>query len=479
MKPSEYIQEEFSWPFPFRGYQCETIDELVEYQKGGYYLPIGSGKTVVSFAAALIQAQFGRCDQIVIICPPILLKQWYDFVEEISELNDNIFNSLLYQGSPAKRKAFNIDKPDVIIMTIQILKNDFRRWLNHLDEISATIILDEAQCIRNIATKNYKAIRDITVTNNLMMLTGTPVNNPMHGYAYIKQLAPEIYRSMRMFRNIHVAQEDFYGQATEFQNLDLLKENLSIQAKIYDGADIIPDLPDVVFSTVQYELSAAHRKLYKQLVREELLVLESEVIDATTAMLMYHKLQQIVLNPGKFSDQKIPRPAGLDVLDETLEELQLDGPLAKDKLIIFSNYRPSNELIFNYLESKFPGQVRICYGGPLGGTGKNIKYIDDFLHNPEVKYMVASPKSIGVGLNLQEACRYILFMETPLTSNDFNQAYQRVVRSGQTMKCTVKFAVAIQTIQELIVANVKEKESLVQQLTPTQQNLIVALKDLS
>ena len=203
------------------------------------------------------------------------------------------------------------------------------------------------------------------------------------------------------------------------------------------------------------------------------------MIDATTAQNMYHKLQKLVLNPGIFSDQKIDRPAGLDVLDETLEELQLDGPLAKDKLIIFSNYRPSNELIFEYLESKFPGQSRICYGGKLGGTGKNPKYIKEFLENPEIKYMVASPKSIGVGLNLQSACRYILFMETPLTSNDFNQAYQRVVRSGQDMKCTVKFAVANHTIQLKIVSGVMEKEALVQQLTPTQQNLLVALKELT
>ncbi|MDA3834559.1 MAG: hypothetical protein PF495_14330, partial [Spirochaetales bacterium] len=126
-----------------------------------------------------------------------------------------------------------------------------------------------------------------------------------------------------------------------------------------------------------------------------------------------------------------------------------------------------------------PGQSRICYGGKLGGTGKNNKYIREFLDDPNVKYMVASPKSIGIGLNLQSACRYILFMETPLTSNEFNQAYQRVVRSGQDMKCTVKFAVATGTIQEKIVAGVLEKEELVQLLTPTQQNLLVALKGLT
>ena len=39
MKPSEFIQECFNWPFKFRDYQNETIDDLVGYQKGGYYLP--------------------------------------------------------------------------------------------------------------------------------------------------------------------------------------------------------------------------------------------------------------------------------------------------------------------------------------------------------------------------------------------------------------------------------------------------------
>ncbi len=477
--PSDYIQRYFNWPFKFRGYQCETIDELVEYQKAGYYLPIGGGKTVVALAAALYQAQQNKCKQITVICPPILLDQWTEFIEEISELNDGMFDVLLYKGSPAKRRALDIESPDFIVMTVQILKNDFKRLYPHFNQTESTIIVDEAQCIRNVSTKNYKAVRDITVTNNLMMLTGTPVNNPLHGYAYIKQIVPDLYRSMQMFRNIHVGKEDFYGQAIEFKNLDLLKENLEIQSKIYDSADVIPDLPEVVYSVVQYDLSPAHTKLYNQLVREELLVLENEVIDATTAQNMYHKLQKLVLNPGIFSDQKIARPTGLDVLDETLQELQLDGALAKDKLIIFCNYQPSNELLFEYLDKMYPGKVRICYGGKLGGTGKNPKYIKQFLNDPEVKYMVASPKSIGVGLNLQSACRYILFMETPLTSNDFNQAYQRVVRSGQDLKCTVKFAVANATIQGKIVASVKEKESLVQQLTPTQQNLLVALRELT
>jgi len=479
MTPSEYIQNEFVWPFEFRPYQNESIDDLVEYQKAGYYLPVGGGKTVVGFAAALYQAQHGRCEQIVIICPPILLDQWYDFVEEISALNGSMFNSLVYRGTPGQRRIMALAKQDVIIMSIQILKNDFRRLQPYLNAKKVTIILDEAQAIRNVSTKNYKAIRDVSETNNLMMLTGTPINNPLHCYAYIKQLFPEAYRSIKMFRNVHVAKEDFYGAATEFQNLDMLKSSLEVQAKIYDSADVIPDLPDIVYSVIQYDLSPTHAELYKKLVREELLVLEEEVIDATTAQNMYHKLQKLVLNPGIFSDQKVDRPVGLDVLDETLDELQLDGPLAKDKLIIFCNYRPSNELIYEYLEEKFPGQNRICYGGKLGGTGKNPQYIKEFLNDPNVKYMVASPKSIGVGLNLQSACRYILFMETPLTSNDFNQAYQRVVRSGQDMKCTVKFAVARHTIQEKIVAGVREKEALVQQLTPTQQNLLVALKDLA
>lgn len=66
---------------------------------------------------------------------------------------------MCYRGSKAQRAALSFDA-DFILMGIQIFKRDYERVVSELSHKRVHVILDEAQCIKDVGTDNYKKYRD-------------------------------------------------------------------------------------------------------------------------------------------------------------------------------------------------------------------------------------------------------------------------------------------------------------------------------
>lgn len=459
MLPHELVLKHYKLPFALRRFQEEVIEELADLPRTGLFMDVGTGKTAVSTVIALYKKLIGEIEQTLVLMPPILLPQWYMWLQEIGA------SAAMYRGFPAVRQKMKLGA-DFILMSQQIFKRDYARLWNEFRPRNFFTIIDEASSVRNPATQNYKRVRDFTLGQQFTLLTGTAINNPLHAYGYIKLKTPSIYRSFDHFKQLHVTNTDFFGQPTAYANLDLLAESLLVNS-VRVKADDVLDLPEIQYIPVHYELVPAHMKLYRKLMDEQLLQLEDgSVIDATTAQRLYHISQQIILSPAKYG--AAVEPSGFRVLDETLDDLE------GSKLVIFNNYQATNEAVFDYLVAKGLNPV-LCYGGSRSRAGLTERNLQKFLLDPMCRICVASPKSIGVGLNLQSACRYILFLELPLTSNDFAQAVGRVHRQGQDKSVFIKIAIAIGTIQEYLRKQVAEKDDLVQQIMPSKQNLRAAL----
>lgn len=69
------------------------------------------------------------------------------------------------------------------------------------------------------------------------------------------------------------------------------------------------------------------------------------------------------------------------------------------------------------------------------------------VHDPTCRVAIIHPRSAGYGLNLQDACPDVLFVECPLSPIEFNQVVGRVDRNGQKRPVTIRIAVAENTIQ--------------------------------
>lgn len=445
MDPYEILTAHYKLPFKLYSFQQETVNELAWLDKAGYYLDTGCGKTAVATASALVKKiEYGNTT--LVLMPPILIKTWSCWLKKIRTLKITTYN-----GTPAERRKVKF-RGDFILMSMQIFKKDFDRVFDELYERPLTIIVDEASCIKNTASDNHKKLFKIQQGHSLLLLTGTPLSTPIDGYAYCKLVAPGIYRDREQFENIHITERDRFKKVTRWGNLELLAENMKVNAVRVLKEDVLKDLPPITYTPIFYDLEPDHHRLYTRLAEEQVLKLESGgKIDATQATALYHALQQIVINYDHFSGDDTKRSAGYDVIDQIMEEL------GDKKLIIFASYRRTNGSLVKYLQKFNPVAV-------YGDVPDKDKFanIERFIGDSNIRVLVAQPTSAGYGVDgLQHVCHDVLFLEEPVVPMHFHQACARVHRDGQRNNTNVRIAVAERTLQIRLHRQLLEKDQLV------------------
>ena len=336
-------------------------------------------------------------------------------------------------------------------MSIVIFKKDFHRIDHDLGKKRVHVAVDEAHCIKDVGTDNYKKLRDFTADKSLQLLTGTPLNKPDDAYAYTK-LISGVYRNLNQFMQIHAAEKDFFGNVTKWENLDLLQQNLLINADRKTKDDVLIDLPECIITQIDYDLDPRHLKLYRKLADEQLLKLpDGDKIDATQSSALRHALGQIVMQWHYFAQDESLKSAGYDLVEEVLDEL------GDKKLIVFGNYKRTNqELVRRF---KCPG-----IWGEIPPKQKQAA-LDKFIDDPKCRMIVLHPVAAGQGLDgMQHICQDVLYVEAPVAVSHLTQSLSRVHRDGQRNVVTVRLGVAAGTIQNHDVRSLTAKEALVNPL---------------
>ncbi len=470
MEPCDLVVKEYPIPFDLRQDQVDAINKVCTegWESASLFMDVGVGKTVTATLITLWKALAGEVDHILIVMPPILLDQWPEWFEEFPDLT-----TAVYYGPPKKRKTISLDV-DVVFTTPGMFKNDFERIKDFYRDKKVMLIVDEAAMLRRIDTLIYAAVREFThmlENKSLLMLTGTALGAPQHAYAYISLNTPDAYRDHLRFTLKHVEYVDQYGEPTKYKNLDVLQKNLMLQT-IWTKAEDVLDLPEVTTAAKLYSLTAKHYKLYNDLVEEKLLELDDGVIlDGTIPERMRHTCQKAILSPAEYGGETI-EPTGFALIDNFTEELGMNAG-SGEKLVVYCNYNVTNEAVFDYITNKLKLNAVQAYGKM--GPKKNLKKVKEFLTDPKVQILVAHPISVGIGLNLQKVCRAVLFLEIPVTANQYIQALGRVKREGQTRPIIVWLATAKKTIQVSLRRTVTKNEDMVQTMMPTKDTMRKAL----
>lgn len=447
-KPYDLVREHYTLPFTLFPKQEDIVNQLAPLPRSGCYAQVGTGKTAMSTVVALYKRLLNRTVTLVTM-PPILLRQWARWLRSVK----GIGRVVEYCGTPTERQRISFHGAEWVLMSMQIFKKDYARLFREFANTPLMVVVDEATCIKNVGSDNYKCLRDFSAGQDLMLLTGTPLSSPADAYAYIKLVAPHVYRNQRHFENIHVAQRDFFRKVTEWDNLELLAENMKVNSVRLLKQEVLPDLDEPLYVPIHYQLAPAHYKLYKQLAEDQLFILENGgKIDATTASRLYSTLQQIVVNYGHFIGEPGKRPAAFDLIDEVLAEIG-----ENEKLLIFANYRMTNRLLLEYLA---PYKAVSCYSEI--SQAQQQRNVEQFVTDPSCRVFLAQPLSGGYGIDsLQTVCSEALFIESPVVPKDFEQAVGRLFRSGQRRRVTVRIAIAEGTLQNRLHQQLLKNDALV------------------
>ena len=131
---------------------------------------MGLGKTVQTLAHILVEKESGRLDRpALVVLPTTLVHNWR---EEAKKFAPDL-RVLDLHGPQRKDRFDQISEHDLVLTTYPLLWRDQAMLSMHEYHL---LILDEAQTVKNVATKAAKGIRDLSSRHRLC-LTGTPLEN--------------------------------------------------------------------------------------------------------------------------------------------------------------------------------------------------------------------------------------------------------------------------------------------------------------
>lgn len=385
---------------------------------------VGTGKTITSLALA----DKKNPPKVLVVVPAALTLQWYKVItEQWGEPS-----CLLYRGTKKQREQLVLDDYKFIVLSYNLLRNDFKRIFQEIPKESL-IIIDEAQALKNRKSKIFKAIAKLKNLKqaHLLMLSATIISAPEDAYAIIKLLNPKAYQNYQHFAAVHLVQDE-YNQIIDYKNLDHLSSNLYENS--YRVSEDVLSLEEPIIIPVPYELDKKHMKAYNQILEDEFLELEDEVLDFTQAKNMFHLAQQLVISHPVLEQLNI-KPYIFEVLDT----------LVSDKIIIFTHYVRSTESIASRYNA-----------GMYYSKEKDLTK----------PIIVINLQAGGAGLDgLQSNHNEMIFVEMPLTPPEFKQAVGRLHRSGQTKPVIVHIPYAVGTIQESLYWRLKHKTKVLNKIT--------------
>ena len=341
---------------------------------------------------------------------------------------------------------------DVVVTTYAVLRLDAEAF-GALDW--GGLVLDEAQFVKNPATKAHEAARGIRAPFRLAV-TGTPVENHLGElWAIMNLVAPGLFPSRRAFHERYRRPIEEDGNA---ERRALLRRRIRPLMLRRTKEAVAPELPPKQEQVLTVALAPRHRRLYDatlQRERQKLLDLLDDDLDRQR-FIVYRSLtllRMLALDASLIHERHDGIPsAKLDALFEQLDDVLAEGHRA----LVFSQF------------TSFLGRV----AGRLDAAGVPYAYLDGAtparrrddeiarFRSGEASVFCISLKAGGFGLNLTEA-DYVFLLDPWWNPASEQQAVDRAHRIGQERQVMVYRLVAEGTIEEKVMALKARKGELV------------------
>lgn len=439
-------------PYP---HQIETAKKVLNELQGRAILAdeVGLGKTI---EAGLILKEYmmrGLVKKALVLVPASLVLQW------TRELNEKF--SI---GAFAQRNEWSWTTYHVLVSSIDTTKREPHRSLV-LEQDWDLVIVDEAHKLKNRKTKNWELINRLC-KKYLLLLTATPIQNDLKElYNLINLLKPGQLGSAQHFT------ANFIEQKRKPKNPVELKEALSqvmIRNKRSEGGIYFTNRN---VASIPLELSRQERELYDEVssfVKEEYLKRRAEKGNVLPLITLQREIcsSPYAALPTLERMYKDPKtPDSLKTRIEHLHQMAESIPLneytkgkmvidlvkqTNDKVIVFTEYRASQEYLMYMLE-----QTDIRAIPFRGGFGRGKKDWMKDLFAKRAQVMVATEAG-GEGINLQ-FCNHVINFDLPWNPMRIEQRIGRVHRLGQTRDVFIYNMATRGTIEEHIVNLLQEK----------------------
>jgi SNF2 family DNA or RNA helicase len=329
------------------------------------------------------------------------------------------------------------------------------RDIRRLSKINFSLAaFDEAQFIKNTATKTYAAALDLKAAMKVAV-TGTPIENRLGDLKALMDLAVPGY----------LGSDNFFAYRYESEGANRLGELRQLVkpfALRRTKQVVLTELPEKIEDFRYCRLTETQVRLYRDAVAARRTGLlhalkhEDEAIPYIHIFALLTILKQICNHPASVTDKAFDSGKGtLDSGKWQLFEELVDACLENgQKIVVFSQFVKMIEIITRHLKNKGIG-----FAGITGQTRNRGREIDRFNEDEDCRVFVGSLKAGGSGIDLI-AGSVVIHYDRWWNAAKEDQATDRVHRIGQTRGVQVFKLVTEGTLEEKISAIIDRKRKL-------------------
>jgi SNF2 family DNA or RNA helicase/uncharacterized Zn finger protein len=413
---------------------------------------MGLGKTLQVIATLLKFKEEGRLKEhpALVVAPTTLLTNWD---KEIRKFAPGL-NAVIYHGLGRRFDPKSVSGIDVLLTSYGIARSEsdkFKKVDWH------TIIIDEAQNIKNSETAQAKSIKQLKGKIKIAM-SGTPVENRLSEYWSIFDFSNTGYLGNLSFFNEHFAKPiELNKDRKKLEHFRKITQPFILRREKSDKS-IISDLPDKIENNQYCMLSPEQISLYNATVEKNLAAVESsEGVERQGLILrLLSSLKQICNHPSQYlkKDDYTPSLSGkTEMLFQLLDNIYESG----EKALIFSQYAEMGSILLEMIYERYNKKALFLHGGCT--RKQRDEMVDDFQNRPDMDTFILSLKAGGTGLNLTAAANvihYDLWWNPAVEA----QATDRAFRIGQQKNVMVYRFITKNTLEEKIDLMMQSKKEL-------------------
>ena len=430
--------------YQVKGYQWLRLME--SYGFGGILADdMGLGKTLqmIVYLNSLMKVD----NPSLVVTPASLLLNWQDEIKKFS----STLRVLCIYGQKSEREELMkmIGNYDVVITSYDYLRRDIDMYEQ---KEFHTVILDEAQCIKNPKTRNALSVKRLNAKQRFA-LTGTPIENSLaEMWSIFDFLMPHYLYHYSYFLEhferpiVKDHDEDKQAQLKKMISPFILRRNKK---------DVLKELPEKIEKTMYYQFNEEEEKLYlsslvqvnKQL-QEKLNLHQLGRIDV---LAMLTRLRQLCQDPRLIYDNIHEPSSKLKGCMELIHSLKDNH----NKILLFSSFTSVLHLIQEQCHKEHISTYLLDGSTP---KEKRREMVASFQKDDTTLFLI-SLKAGGSGLNLT-AAQAVIHFDPWWNMSAKNQATDRAHRIGQSETVQVFSLIMKNSIEEKIMDLQKQKKNL-------------------
>lgn len=407
-------------------HQVEALQETERFNKVGYFLDMGLGKTFVGSEKAKELKK-----PLLLVCQKSKIEDWVTHLVDICGFD-------AYDLTNKKELDYFLQVMDgdkeVASMTSGIINYElsFRRP-DLLKLKDFTLMLDESSLITNPSAKRTKFIDKLN-PSNVILLSGTPTGGKYEKlWSQLHLLGWNI--SKDLFYKQYVVEEWIEDGDSGFKmrvivgykNVDRLKAKLKQYGCIFMKTEEVFDLPEQVVIPVM----VTNTKEFRYFMRNSVVTIEDKKLIGDTRLTKRMYARQLC---GQYSKAKLT--AFQNLVEST-----------DDRLIVFYNFNEElarMKAIVEDLEK------------PISIVNGSIKDLSAY-ENQSNSVTFVQYQAGAKGLNLQKANK-IIYFTLPQNPEDFEQSKKRIHRIGQKNNCFYYYLMVRNSVEEDILETLKMRK---------------------